>query len=115
MIAGEYAVLESDQQAIVVAVDRYIKATIESSEQNKLTLPQLGSVDITWTSVDNHIHFSVCSQKLSFVENTLTVFNQFLQEKSVDHLHSRPSQVKPLSLGTKIWIRLQCCSFCLLS
>ena len=84
MIAGEYAVLEPGGQAIVVAVDRYIKAVIEPSTQNTLSLPQLGFDNVTFETEGHDITFSVSNPKLSFIDNAITVYHRFVLEKSID-------------------------------
>jgi phosphomevalonate kinase len=83
MIAGEYAVLEPNQKAVVAAVNRYVTAYIKPARQNKLSLPQLGLEDITWKISDEEVQFSVSDSRLSFIQNSISVVNQFLQEKSV--------------------------------
>lgn len=83
VIAGEYAVLEPNQQAIVMAINRYITATIEPSRQNMLSLPQLGLDRITWEESGNRNQFSVSDPRLLFVQNSITIVNQFLLENSI--------------------------------
>lgn len=83
LIAGEYAVLEPNQPAIVIAINRYITATIETSRQNKLSLPQLGLDQITWKESENNIQFSESNPRLKFIQNSITIVNQFLQENSI--------------------------------
>jgi phosphomevalonate kinase len=83
MIAGEYAVLEPGNKAIVVAVDRYIRAHIKVSQENILSLPQLGLEDIKWSVKNGKVEFSVADPRLSFIQNSITVVSQFLKEKSI--------------------------------
>lgn len=83
MIAGEYAVLEPNQRAVVVAVNRYVKAYIGPFSQNKLSLPQMGLEDITWETSGEGVQFSVSDSRLSFIQNSITVASRFLQEKSI--------------------------------
>lgn len=83
LIAGEYAVLEPKQQAIVIAVNRYITVNIEPSEQNLVSLPQLGIDSVTWEMSDKGVQFNISNPRLQFIQNALTVANQFLQEKSI--------------------------------
>ena len=84
MIAGEYAVLEPGGQAIVIAVDRYIKAVIKPSTQNILSLPQLGLDNVTFKTEGHTITFSVFNPKLSFIENAITTYLRYVLEKSID-------------------------------
>jgi phosphomevalonate kinase len=83
MIAGEYAVLEPNQKAVVIAANRYVTAHIEASGQNRLSLPQLGLEDITWDTSDEEVHFSVSDSRLGFIKNSISVTHRFLGEKSV--------------------------------
>lgn len=94
MIAGEYAVLEPNQRAMVVAVNRYITAHIEPSRESSLYLPQWGLEDITWELGDEGIRFSVSDSRLNFIQNSISVAKQFLQEKSVTF---RPFHLKVTS------------------
>ena len=93
LIAGEYAVLEPNQQAIVIAVNRYLTAKIEPSVRNELSLPQLGLNHVTWKIADQDIQFNVSDPRLQFIRNSIAVVNQFLQEKSVS--------LRPIYLSVK--------------
>jgi phosphomevalonate kinase len=83
LIAGEYAVIEPNQQAVVIAVNRYITATIEPSRQNILSLPQFGLDDATWELSEKDVQFSITDQRLRFIQNSIMIANQFLKENSV--------------------------------
>lgn len=89
LIAGEYAVLESRQKAVVASVNRYVTAYIEPSAQNELSLPQLGLEDIRWNVNDGRIEFSEWDSRLSFIQNSISTVSQFLNEKSVEALPFR--------------------------
>lgn len=84
MIAGEYAVLEANCKGIVVAVDRYITAYISYSQENRLSLPQLGLEDITWNIKDGKVKFSVEDPRLTFIQNSISVVSQYLKEKYIE-------------------------------
>lgn len=94
MIAGEYAVLEPNQKAVVMAVNRYITAYIKPSRRNQLSLPQLEFEDITWEVRDEKVEFNVSDSRLSFIQNSISVVNQFLKERSVT---IRPFQLEIIS------------------
>lgn len=83
MIAGEYAVLEPNQKAVVIGVNRYVTAHIKPCKQNKLSLPQRGLEDIAWEIRDGRVQFSADDSSLGFIKNSISVVNEFLQEKSV--------------------------------
>ncbi|QAA31808.1 phosphomevalonate kinase [Clostridium manihotivorum] len=84
MIAGEYAVLEPNQKAIVVAVNRYVNIHIEPSKKNELFLPQLGLENIAWEIIDEKVKFSVGDARLNFIENSIAVANQYLKENFIE-------------------------------
>lgn len=84
MVAGEYAVLEPGGQAIVIAVDRYIKAVVKPSTQNILSLPQLGLDNVTFETEGHNITFSVSNPKLSFIDNAITTYLRYVLEKSIE-------------------------------
>ncbi|MBK1809450.1 phosphomevalonate kinase [Clostridium sp. YIM B02505] len=83
MIAGEYAVLEPNQKSVVIAVNRYVSACIKPSKQNKISLPKLGLEDIAWEINEEKVKFSIVDSRLNFIENSIFVVNEFLQEKSI--------------------------------
>lgn len=93
LIAGEYAVLEPKHEAIVMAVNRYMTAYIEPSQQNSISLPQLGFDNITWKVQNKHVQFHHSDARLEFIENSISVTLRFLQEKSIP--------VKPFHLTVK--------------
>jgi phosphomevalonate kinase len=80
LIAGEYAVLEPNQKAVVMAVNRYVSAYVEPSRQNQLSLPQLGLEDVTW---DQNIQFNLLDPRLNFIQNSIKVVQQYLSENSI--------------------------------
>ena len=80
LIAGEYAVLEPDQKAIVMAVNRYITAYIEPYRENQLSLPQLGLDHVTW---NKNVQFNVSDSRLNFIRNSILIVNHYLAESSV--------------------------------
>jgi phosphomevalonate kinase len=82
LIAGEYAILEPKQKAIVVAVNRYITAYIEPSNQNQLLLPQLGLDHVTWGLGEERVQFNVNEPRLKFIQSSITITNQFLKENA---------------------------------
>jgi phosphomevalonate kinase len=91
MIAGEYAVLEPNQKAVVAAVNRYVTVFIKSCNKYQLSLPQWGLEHITWELTDGRVQFSEQDSRLSFIQNSISVAVHFLQEKAVA-IH--PFQVK---------------------
>ncbi|GFZ30748.1 phosphomevalonate kinase [Clostridium zeae] len=84
MVAGEYAVLEPNQKSVVIAVDRYVTANIQPSKENKISIPKLGVEDIAWEINEEKVQFNIEDSRLNFIENSISVVNRFLQEKSID-------------------------------
>lgn len=83
-IAGEYAILEPNQDAVVIAVDRYMKAKIHSSQNNELSLPQIGFPQITWEyDSESGIRFHIDDPKLNFIQNAMKITLQYLEEKNI--------------------------------
>lgn len=81
MIAGEYAVLEPHQKAIVIAVDRYITASIESSIDNQLNLSKFHLTNIHWKYEDGEIHFQCDDPRLRFVKIAMETVMRYLEEQ----------------------------------
>lgn len=73
MIAGEYAVLEPHQPAVVAAVDRYMTAEIELATDNRVSLPGLGLVDLPWHAYEDGVSIKHADPRLRFVQEALTV------------------------------------------
>lgn len=84
MIAGEYAILEPRQHAVVIAVDRFVTAEIQRSNKNVLSLPGLGLTRITWKNNGVDPVFSSSDSRLSFVRAAIKITNQFLRERSIE-------------------------------
>ncbi|MDL4840182.1 phosphomevalonate kinase [Aquibacillus rhizosphaerae] len=82
-IAGEYAVLEPGQEAIVIAINRYITFTIETSNKNQLSLPQLSLEKVSWTGSGNKAHYNVFDKRLRFIQNTISLVDDFLHENLI--------------------------------
>ncbi|MBM4763824.1 phosphomevalonate kinase [Bacillus sp. B15-48] len=82
LIAGEYAILEPNQHAVVMAIDRFIIIDIELSNENRLSLPDLGLDYLNWSSSGKEVVFNLTDSRLAFIKQTISVVNQFLQEKN---------------------------------
>jgi phosphomevalonate kinase len=82
MIAGEYAVLEPKQKSVVAAVNRYVTAYIDPSNENKLSLPDMGLIDIAWEIANGDVKFDSSDTRLDFIRNSIAVVSEFLKEKS---------------------------------
>lgn len=85
-IAGEYAVTEPDQDSIVVAVDRYLAVDIQSSNLNRLDLPQLNLTDIGWSYDGMNILFTKTDKRLDFIKSIFETILAFTGEEIKVHL-----------------------------
>ncbi|MFC5464451.1 phosphomevalonate kinase [Lederbergia graminis] len=83
-IAGEYAVLEPGNLAIVIAVNRYMETEIKAYKENQLHLPQLGYDSVSWSWKDGELTFHPEGSKLAFIKNAISLFYTLLQENSVE-------------------------------
>lgn len=81
MVAGEYAVLEPHQPSIVVAVDRYLRASISLSEDHRVSLPDLGLEDVGFQDLHGDIRFADRDPRLRFVGEALKVALAYLREQ----------------------------------
>lgn len=81
MIAGEYAVLEPHQPAIVAAVDRYMTATIELAPDNRVSLPDLGLVDLPWYAYEDGVTIKHADPRLRFVQEALSVAVTYIRDQ----------------------------------
>ncbi|MBD1222919.1 phosphomevalonate kinase [Virgibacillus halodenitrificans] len=83
MIAGEFAVLQPHHELVVMAVDRFVYATIEDHDANRITLNDFGLYDIGWTYADNRLTFSTDDQRTRFVGAAMATALTYLKEKNI--------------------------------
>lgn len=80
-VAGEYAVTEPGQPAIVIAVDRYITATIQKSDQNEIYLPQWGIEKMAWEE-EEHKYLWESNPKFAFIRAAILIWDRYLHEQN---------------------------------
>lgn len=83
MVAGEFSVLVPSQNLIVMAVDRFVYAVIEDSEENLLTLENFDLQNLHWNDQGKEIHIDSTDQRINFVEQAMSVACNYLREQSV--------------------------------
>jgi phosphomevalonate kinase len=84
IIAGEYAILEPHHQAVVIAVDRFVTATIRSTDEHKVSLPSLGLRDITWRYTPRQgVSFASTDPRLHFIGRAMTIAHAYLSRKGI--------------------------------
>lgn len=81
MVAGEYAVLEPGQQAVVMAVDRYVTASCVVGGENRLSLPDMGLLNLRWEFRGGQVYFDHDDLRLRFVGLAMAVALQFSTEQ----------------------------------
>jgi len=86
MIAGEYAVLDQYQRLVVMAADKYLFATLQTSEENKLNLVNLDLPDLNW-SFDEDIHIDSEDHRIRFVKEAMRVALTYAKEQDVTIPH----------------------------
>lgn len=93
MIAGEFAVLEPYQHLSVVAVNRYVYATLENSDVNRLHLIDFNLEDIRFEFNNNKLHIYTDDPRINFIRNAMELTYQYLLENNVS--------VSPFALSIK--------------
>lgn len=93
MIAGEFAVLEPYQKLAVMAVNRYVYATITDAENYTLSLEDFGLHDIAWSYQTGTVNIESDDERFSFVKDAIYITCTYLEEKSIGipsfHLSTR--------------------------
>ncbi len=84
MVAGEFAVLEKDYPLLVMAVDRYVYATIEDSSVYSFTSENFNLHHLTWHFDGKRVIFDDYSPRLKFVTSALATVLTYLREKKVE-------------------------------
>ncbi|MEB3196795.1 MAG: phosphomevalonate kinase [Candidatus Sericytochromatia bacterium] len=73
MLAGEYAVLEPHQPGLVVAVDRYVTATVAPAAHFLLTIPAFGHDEVPFEVTPDGVRMGDPDPRLRFVGEALAV------------------------------------------
>src|SRR5699024_6900835 len=106
-----FAVLEPYQTLAVMAVDRFVYATVDTSHIPLLSLDNFELYDITWTYANKKVTVHSKDKRVRFVENALTIVCIYLQEQAIPirsvHISIR-SELDDAS-GKKIRSRIECC------
>ncbi|GAB3796015.1 phosphomevalonate kinase [Virgibacillus kimchii] len=83
MVAGEFAVLHPHHQLVVMAVDRFVYATIEKSDKNELTLHDFQLEGMAWEFSDKEMKIASDDKRLKFVQHAMKIALTYLQEQSI--------------------------------
>lgn len=84
MVAGEFAVLEPHHQLVVTAIDRFVYATIEESDQNQLTLHDFQLENLAWEFSNHEVKIASGDERLKFVRHAIKIALLYLQERSIN-------------------------------
>lgn len=84
MVAGEYAVLDQYQRLIVMAVDKYLYATVESAEENKLSLVNFDLKDLGWSFDEETVHIDSTDERTRFVKEALRVVLTYVKDQEIE-------------------------------
>ena len=82
MVAGEFAVLEPYHQLVVMAVNRFVYATIKESSTNKLYLKDF-NLYLNWYLSDGKVHIKSEDKRINFVESAMNISYRYLSEKLI--------------------------------
>ncbi|ASK61573.1 phosphomevalonate kinase [Virgibacillus phasianinus] len=81
MLAGEHAILEAYKRSIVMAVDRFVYATISTSNERRLSLPKLNLENLRWEIKNEKIHIVTNDKNVNFVENAMNIAYRYIIEQ----------------------------------
>ena len=87
MIAGEFAVLEPYQKLVVMAVNRFVYATLQQNSENELTLEDFKLNKLTWQYTSNKVNVHSDDERVHFVEDAMTIAFHYLRENNVTPDH----------------------------
>ena len=83
MMAGEFAVLEPHHNLAVMAVDRFVYATLEEGSVNRLTLQDFKLNDLKWNYQNDTVHIFSEDGRVRFVEAAMTIALNYLHEQNI--------------------------------
>lgn len=83
MMAGEYAVLEPHNELLVMAVDRYVYATLQFTKECSVTLENFHLTNIPWTFSNSRLKIATDDTRKNYVEHAMEIALTFLQENNV--------------------------------
>ncbi|MFC2947420.1 phosphomevalonate kinase [Virgibacillus sediminis] len=82
MVAGEFAVLEPHHHLVVMAVDRFVYANIESTDMNLLSLQDYQLHDLFWKVEKGRVSIDSTDPRTKFVEDAMSMALTYLRENS---------------------------------
>jgi phosphomevalonate kinase len=83
MVAGEFAVLAPHHQLVVMAVDRFVYATIAQNGKNELTLHDFQLKNLSWVFSNKNVEIASDDDRLKFVQHAMKIALLYLQERGI--------------------------------
>src|SRR5690625_2890220 len=83
MMAGEYAVLEPHYELLVMAVDRYVYATLQLTKGNFVTLENFHLTNVPWVFSSERLKIATDDSRKDYVEHAMEIALTYLQENDV--------------------------------
>ena len=81
-IAGEYAVVEPGEPAVLVAVDRYVTVELsESHDRGRISSEQYGRLPVVWTREDDRVVADQDHRPFDYVFSAVTTLEQLVAER----------------------------------
>lgn len=84
IIAGEYAILETNQPGIVVGIDRYITARVVESDRYMFSQNQYAMNDLSFCLGKDGIVFGLNESKNSFIKDAMELAFSYLLSMGID-------------------------------
>ncbi|UJL46609.1 phosphomevalonate kinase [Virgibacillus sp. NKC19-16] len=91
MIAGEFAVLEPHHNLVVMAVDRFVYAHIQQSDEYSLTLEDFKLHDLRFEYKNNEVKIDTNDARVHFVEKAMSLAFTYLREHEINPGHFKLS------------------------
>ncbi|MBY7141842.1 phosphomevalonate kinase [Virgibacillus sp. NKC19-3] len=83
MIAGEFAVLHPHHNLVVMAVDRFVYASIQQSDKNRLTLEDFKLHDLRFAYNNKDVKIDTDDERVHFIEQAMSLAFTYLKEHDV--------------------------------
>ena len=84
-IAGEYAVVEPGQSAIITSINRFVTARISPSKTDKGSIHSTGFTDkpVKWTRVNDQVKLADSTDSLTYVLSAIHLTEAYLVENGI--------------------------------
>src|SRR5688572_12632581 len=83
MLAGEFAVLEPNHTLLVMAVNRYVYATVTDTTENELSLHDFQLHHLKWGYIGGSLSINASDERIGFVQAALEIVVTYLKENDI--------------------------------